>query len=187
MDFNLDKLLNFPNATVESCSIIDEVSYFQIRWLNEKIELYCKTPDAPSRSQVLPGNDAFEALPLTPVRSTNRKQPLLRVPRQSHRTRETISSIAIITLKLFTQQLVGQLGNGAIASFLHHRSDQEPLQLSLTQGILFGVPCMGAMIASSIIASRGERNSNWGKNDWQVSATDCCDWRVPIGCYRCCC
>jgi len=38
MDFNLDKLLNFPNATVESCSIIDEVSYFQIRWLNEKIE-----------------------------------------------------------------------------------------------------------------------------------------------------
>jgi len=31
MDFNLDKLLNFPNATVESCSIIDEVSYFQIR------------------------------------------------------------------------------------------------------------------------------------------------------------
>lgn len=38
MDFNLDKLLNFPNATVDSCSIIDEVSYFQIRWLNEKIE-----------------------------------------------------------------------------------------------------------------------------------------------------
>ncbi|MBC6454141.1 MAG: hypothetical protein GDA43_13840 [Hormoscilla sp. SP5CHS1] len=38
MDFHLDKLLNFPNATVESCSIIDEVSYFQIRWLNEKIE-----------------------------------------------------------------------------------------------------------------------------------------------------
>ena len=38
MDFNLDKLLNFPNATVESCSIIDDVNYFQIRWLNEKIK-----------------------------------------------------------------------------------------------------------------------------------------------------
>jgi len=38
MDFNLDKLLNFPNATVESCSIIDQVSYFKIRWLNEKIQ-----------------------------------------------------------------------------------------------------------------------------------------------------
>ena len=38
MDFNLDKLLNFPNATVESCSIIDDINYFQIRWLNEKIQ-----------------------------------------------------------------------------------------------------------------------------------------------------
>ncbi len=38
MDFNLDKLFNFPNATVESCSIIDNISYFQIRWLNEKIQ-----------------------------------------------------------------------------------------------------------------------------------------------------
>ena len=38
MDFNLDNLLNFPNATVESCSIIDNISYFQIRWLNEKIQ-----------------------------------------------------------------------------------------------------------------------------------------------------
>ena len=36
MDFHLDKLLNFPNATVESCSIA--ISYFQIRWLNEKIQ-----------------------------------------------------------------------------------------------------------------------------------------------------
>ncbi len=38
MDFHLDKLLNFPNATVESCSLIDQVSYFKIPWLNEKIQ-----------------------------------------------------------------------------------------------------------------------------------------------------
>lgn len=38
MDFHLDILLNLPNATVESCAHIDQITYFKIGWLHEEIE-----------------------------------------------------------------------------------------------------------------------------------------------------